>query len=361
MSQGQKFRDLAQAMQKTIDDKRRPRLENTWRRANIAASIRDDARKLERLQDKLFALADAHDAGAVPALLQPLKHKAQVQAMLYYDKVYGDYVLKQTGYTNAADYLAARDQLLALGSASAGKKTQADLIADLEKGLLGQKIPGFFPTPLTVVQVLLAAADIQPRDRVLEPSAGKGNIAEAVRRYHPTVHLDVIEINSQLRDILIAKGFAPLPTRNFLEYVTGGYDVIVMNPPFENFQDIQHVRHAWTLLKPGGRLVAIMSESVFFRQDKMAEIFRDWLIKHDAIVGSLPEGAFKESGTMVRTRVVCLENPPTLIPYPPMKTPALASPSIPTSHISPDAVLPPSETVSTPALTSENQKRLPGF
>ena len=44
-----------------------------------------------------------------------------------------------------------------------------------------------------------------------------------------------------------------------------------MNPPFENNSDIKHVRHAFELLAPeNGKLIAIMSEGSFFRNDKQA-------------------------------------------------------------------------------------------
>ena len=43
-----------------------------------------------------------------------------------------------------------------------------------------------------------------------------------------------------------------------------GYDRIIMNPPFSNRQDAEHVRHAYELLRPNGRIVAIMGEGVFF-------------------------------------------------------------------------------------------------
>ena len=47
-----------------------------------------------------------------------------------------------------------------------------------------------------------------------------------------------------------------------------------MNPPFENGRDIDHVTHALSLLKPGGRLVAIMSEGVFSVSSKRQSIYR---------------------------------------------------------------------------------------
>ncbi len=74
----------------------------------------------------------------------------------------------------------------------------------------------------------------------------------------------MIEINPSLREILEMKGYNVVAS-DFLDY-GGEYDVIVMNPPFEKLQDIDHVRHAFDLLTEGGRLVAVMSESPFFRR-----------------------------------------------------------------------------------------------
>jgi len=50
----------------------------------------------------------------------------------------------------------------------------------------------------------------------------------------------------RLRKILEVKGFNVVGN-DFLEHKKS-YDRIVMNPPFENFQDIDHVRHAYDLL-----------------------------------------------------------------------------------------------------------------
>ena len=81
--------------------------------------------------------------------------------------------------------------------------------------------------------------------------------------------------------------------------------------PFANGLDIDHVRHAFDQLAPGGRVVAVMSEGPFFRQDRKASEFREWL---DALAGEseqLPEDsfrgveAFRETG--VRTRLVSIE------------------------------------------------------
>jgi hypothetical protein len=39
--------------------------------------------------------------------------------------------------------------------------------------------------------------------------------------------------------------------------------------------DMVYVQHAYKLLNPGGRVVAIMGKGVFFGRDKRAQEFRD--------------------------------------------------------------------------------------
>ena len=82
-----------------------------------------------------------------------------------------------------------------------------------------------------------------------------------------------------------------------------GYDRIIMNPPFSNRRDAEHVRHAYSLLKPGGRIVAIMGEGVFFGQDKKAQDFREWLESVGGTSEKLPEGSFMDPSLPVNTGV----------------------------------------------------------
>lgn len=49
-----------------------------------------------------------------------------------------------------------------------------------------------------------------------------------------------------------------------------------------------------------------MAESAFFRSDKKSVAFRKWLDKNGGYSEKLPEGAFKESGTMVNARLVVI-------------------------------------------------------
>lgn len=188
---------------------------------------------------------------------------------------------------------------------------KVDKVTQLERDLVGRKDVGFdfFPTPKNVSQQMVDMADIRPGMRVLEPSAGNGNIAEEIKA--AGVPPDVVEISGALRDILEARGFN-LVGRDFMDLEADTpYDRIVMNPPFSNGADIDHVRHAYSLLSVGGRLVSIVGEGAFIRSDKKATEFREWLEAVGATEEKLPSGTFTDkkllSTTGANARLVTIE------------------------------------------------------
>lgn len=190
-------------------------------------------------------------------------------------------------------------------------KDKADPIKEAERKLIGTNIDQFFPTPKKLVDRMIEDADIKPGMRVLEPSAGKGNIADEIKaKVGDKADLTVVEHHSTLVDILKLKGYEPRH-EDFLEIKDEKFDRIVMNPPFAKGQDIDHVRHAYNLLAPGGKVVAIMSEGAFSRSDKHAEDFRSWLHSSAGDSEKLPEGSFKDSdrSTGVSTRLVVITKP----------------------------------------------------
>ena len=187
-------------------------------------------------------------------------------------------------------------------------KAQEDPIKRMERELIG-KSPGidFFPTPPALADRIVREADIQEGMSVLEPSAGKGDLLDAVRRAQPDARLEAVELSGDLRELLDAKGYA-LVGSDFEKH-DGRYDRIVMNPPFSDSRDIKHVRRAYDMLNPGGRLVAIMGEGAFFRSDKSAADFREWLDSVGGYSEKLPEGSFKSAfrPTGVATRLVVID------------------------------------------------------
>lgn len=138
-----------------------------------------------------------------------------------------------------------------------------------------------YPTPRHIIERMLDVVDLRTGERVLEPSAGEGNIAEAIRDRTPGAVLEVVEFQPLLADILTLKGFTVVGS-DFLAYnTTRGvkYDVIVMNPPFDKGVDIEHVYHAYGMLRDGGRLVAVTSGSAIDGSDEENYAFRDFLEK----------------------------------------------------------------------------------
>lgn len=177
---------------------------------------------------------------------------------------------------------------------------EEDPIAKAERAIIGQKVGiDFFPTPKGEASNMASLAQITKGMRVLEPSAGNGNLADAARAAGADV--DVIEISDSLRKILEAKGYN-LVAHDFMEFTPEQpYDAILMNPPFSNRRDAEHIRHAFGMLKPGGHLVAIAGEGVFNGSDAKAVAFRDWLDQHGAEVEPLAKGTFEDKKLLATT------------------------------------------------------------
>ncbi len=81
-----------------------------------------------------------------------------------------------------------------------------------------------------------------------------------------------------------------------------------MNPPFSRQADIVHVTHAAKFLKPGGRLVTIMSAGVKFRDNTKTKTFRDLITRLDGQIIDNPDRAFKSFECVVNTVIVVLNN-----------------------------------------------------
>ena len=165
----------------------------------------------------------------------------------------------------------------------------------------------FFETPDALIDKMILIAGIKPTDYILEPSAGKGAIIKRLLNHTQKENIHAIDI--VLRDELAA--LTDPDTRRIGDFLSFDlypvFDKILMNPPFSNHQDVKHIQHAYTCLKPGGCLVSICSESPFFREDLESLNFRAWLDNlDDCIIDELPDGSFKSSGTMVKTRIVII-------------------------------------------------------
>lgn len=124
---------------------------------------------------------------------------------------------------------------------------------------------GFYPTPVRLIDKMLSGIDWNRVGSILEPSAGRGDLAMAAAKrafrgyrgdFSPSkVDLDCVEIDPALRAILMAQGLRVVHD-DFLTYQTmKRYDLIAMNPPFED--GARHILKAISLLKGKGQLVAL--------------------------------------------------------------------------------------------------------
>jgi len=175
----------------------------------------------------------------------------------------------------------------------------------LREGVAVVAAPQLFPTPAPLAARMVEMAEIEPGMRVLEPSAGTGRILSAVRAVAGSSIRTAVEINSHLSGALrrLDPGAYVFNT-DFLQWAggtAGTYDRIVMNPPFENAQDIAHIQHALGMLKPGGVLVALCANGP--RQQAQ---LRPIVEQHGGSWEELPADTFAAAGTNVRTALLCL-------------------------------------------------------
>lgn len=212
----------------------------------------------------------------------------------------------------------ARGRASDLWDARKGHQAAAKLRTEEREVTAGHAFD-LFPTPPDLAARMVSMCDdpLFVGALWLEPSAGTGRIAQAIKDAGHSPNC--IELQYRAYELLKARGFN-VRQGDFLEQdphdgttepgrvtLPLRADVIIMNPPFSKGQDIEHVLHAWKCLNVGGRIVAIMSEGVFYRQDKKAEAFRVFLDREGGYSEKLPPGTFKTSGTGANARLVILD------------------------------------------------------
>ena len=119
-----------------------------------------------------------------------------------------------------------------------------------------QKAHQFYPTPERLARIAVDMADIGPDDTCREPSAGMGGLADLM----PKDRTHCIEVSPMHCKVLESKGHS-VTQADFLACIGDPVDRIVMNPPFSEGRWQAHTQHAATMVKPGGRLVAILPAS----------------------------------------------------------------------------------------------------
>ena len=219
-----------------------------------------DAGTLRDAMTRAFGATDAEGAW-----LWKDAYEAAEAAVVLFVQRYGRAMRKQTGAgpDGPRHMLAMLDAVAAL-EPSHTKRSE-------EQIRLQQ-----FSTPLPLAYAALRAAAIRPGDTVLEPSAGTGMLAVIVECAMGNQAAGSLYLNEY------AHARAHLLTHLFPQAVTTAFNAeaiadrlhdvtptaVIMNPPFSatpgvdrirHDADLRHIRSAFSMLPPGGRLVTITS------------------------------------------------------------------------------------------------------
>lgn len=118
----------------------------------------------------------------------------------------------------------------------------------------------FYPTPSSTAYKMIEKLS-QSCKHFLEPSAGRGDLAEAIKtNYRYAESVDVIEQSNDLLSILQDKDFT-IVGADWLDYDgVCYYDAIVMNPPFSNGDE--HLIKAWNFLHDGEIVCLLNAETI---------------------------------------------------------------------------------------------------
>ncbi|MDD3013112.1 MAG: hypothetical protein PHC34_05355 [Candidatus Gastranaerophilales bacterium] len=189
----------------------------------------------------------------------------------------------------------------------------------------------FVPTPDKLIRKISDIAEIKAGEIILEPSAGQGHIIEYLKsNFGDSVKIDAVEINKTLRKSLKERNINCI-AEDILKYNPGEiYDKILMNPPFGKLEFSTHVLHCYNLLKPGGKLVAIIPNPPFkcYEKYEITKLKAKYgihsaiknflklieLIKNPNICShfeTLPKGIFKtgDISANIDTRLLVLNKP----------------------------------------------------
>jgi predicted RNA methylase len=169
---------------------------------------------------------------------------------------------------------------------------------------------GFFETPVELARALVADVHVRRGDVCLEPSAGTGRIVTALFEAGAS-RVHAFEIDERRSLALAEREGANLKSVlvTNVDFMSVAVldpqpDRVVMNPPFCKVglgNHLDHVQHAFEMLKPGGELISVLPISIKHRNDKRHAAFRTWYEGLGGEVEDLSPEAFRESGTLVRT------------------------------------------------------------
>ena len=276
---------------------------------------RDTLRDVERVFRELDGLGPCSEAQSIANLVTG--HRGDTPFVVHGDyfrvRVFGNGNLHL--WFERKDLLTEVNKLLAeyYGEVIGDGFNETEAPDAPEYHLTPAKNFGEFHSSAEVADAVMRYAEIRPGETVLEPSAGTGMLARAARDAGAVVSCVEIQhgLAHELREV---HGFGDVRRADFLTLQPGSelFDVIVMNPPFDRGRDCDHVRHAFQFLKPGGRLVSVMSARAEFGDDRRHKALQSIVNRSKPVYGwkqwhDLPPGSFAHAGTNINTVILAIQ------------------------------------------------------
>ena len=237
-------------------------------------------------------------------------YEAAEATLVLFLKRYGRLMRRDSAAGGPAAMLAMLEQLAALEPSHTRRSEQQIALQQ-------------FSTPLPLAYAALQAAAIRPGDTVLEPSAGTGMLAVMAEcalgdRAAGALHLN--ELAPARAELLTALFPDAHITRRNAEAIADHLPharptVVLMNPPFSvspgvsrirHDADLRHLRAAFTLLPPGGRLTAITSANCIPGDTAWTHAFER--LDARVVLSIIIDGrAYARRGTHFDTRLTVLD------------------------------------------------------
>lgn len=145
-----------------------------------------------------------------------------------------------------------------------------------------------------VIDQMLRSTIILPNIKILEPSAGSGNIVDYLIGLNKNLDIDCVELNKELRQTLINKGYNVIGN-DFLELKPNPiYDLIIAAPTYKNNVDIIHIQHMYKFLNRWGRIISLTHPAWLTENASHQREFREWLKNKNYSMRMLEDNSFVE-------------------------------------------------------------------
>lgn len=164
--------------------------------------------------------------------------------------------------------------------------------------------------PLVIAQMLKGAL-IPESSKILEPSAGSGDLIEGIQNRYKLVDIDCVELNKELRETLISKGYNVIGN-DFLKLTPNPiYDYVIACPTYKDNVDVEHIMHMYEFLKPGGEIISLTHPAWTIQNSSRQQDFREWLNDKTYSMKMLQDCSFVENYETQPSAVIIIYKPKT--------------------------------------------------